>query len=147
MPAAPVAQAPEVTTASPQLGARTVRQFFATLGARKPPEIPDRTHPEIAEEAAAAERSAAAVPASGTPSAEYPLADDAFATLFAGSAVSPDDSRAAAALSSAVAHPPRTTPSPTVARPAVPAAPAAEVQESEDDIRRFREWLDGLSES
>jgi hypothetical protein len=127
---------------------RTVREFFATLGARKPPEIPDRNDPGIAEgETERAEEATIAARAEPQPETiDYPLADDAFANLFVGAAVKPEDSRAAAALSAAVAHPPRKTPSPTVPRPAVPAAPT-EVAESEEDIRRFREWLDGLSET
>jgi hypothetical protein len=134
------------TTEAPR--GRTVREFFATLGARKPPEIPDRIDPSIAEDTASSDRAVSppGAPEARVESREYPLADDAFASLFAGAPVSPEDSRAAAVLSAAVAHPPRKTPSPTVPRPAVVTAPG-EVHESEEDIKRFREWLDGLTES
>jgi tetratricopeptide (TPR) repeat protein len=152
-PPVPDVDAAESITVEPVIEAprtRTVREFFATLGARKPPEIPDRVDPTIAEDTAASEH-AISIPTESEPRPEpkpdeYPLADDAFASLFAGAPVSTDDSRAAAALSAAVAHPPRKTPSPTVARPAVVTAPG-EVHESEEDIKRFREWLDGLTES
>ena len=67
------------------------------------------------------------------------------------SPVSDEDSKAAFALSGALGSQPSqpaaaayTTPS--APAPAVEAAPAA-TQESEEDIRRFREWLDGLAES
>jgi tetratricopeptide (TPR) repeat protein len=155
-PATPVAAATPATPAisdTPPPGdgrapSRTVREFFATLGARRPPEIPDRRDPEIAEDQSPSER-AVDIPEQSDVAVEakaYPLADDAFANLFAGTAVDPEDSRAAAVLSAAVAHPPRKTPSPTVPRPAVTTAPQ-DVHESEEDVKRFREWLDGLSES
>jgi tetratricopeptide (TPR) repeat protein len=151
VPEEPVAEAAPAEARTEPASARqtrTVREFFATLGARKPPEIPDRTTPEIAEEKPATPQA----PSPPTPPEvqrevnKYPLADDAFASLFAGAPVAPEDSRAAAALSAAVAHPPRKTPSPTVPRPAITTAPA-EVTETEEDIKRFREWLDGLTES
>ncbi|MDO8502373.1 MAG: tetratricopeptide repeat protein [Gemmatimonadaceae bacterium] len=136
----------------------TVREFFATLGAHRPPEghpwrsftaraaVPD-VEPEASE--------------SGDQPAEYPLATDAFSELFPDSPVSEEDSRAAFALSGALGA---STPEPAAATPAPapqvqaprdaatrtppPAPPIPESsRESEEDIRRFREWLDGLAES
>lgn len=119
----------------------TVREFFATLGARRPP----------LRESAQSFTARAAVP-SHEGANDYPLAAGAFADLFPDSAVAEEDTRAAFALSGAV------TSSPAVAIP-IPSVPAAETrtpppaapspeaaQESEEDIRRFREWLDGLAE-
>lgn len=120
----------------------TVREFFATLRARKPP----------SRESARSFTARAAVPTHEA-ATDYPLAGTAFADLFPDSAVAEEDTRAAFALSGAV------TSSPAVAVP-VPSVPAAETrtpppappapeggQESEEEIRRFREWLDGLAES
>ena len=116
----------------------TVSQFFAALGAYRPP---SRDGSSITAHAAAAE------PAS---SDEYPLANDAFANLFADSPVSEEDSRAAFALSGALGAPgpqaPAPAPSPPPASAPEPSATSS-TQESEEDIRRFREWLDGLAES
>lgn len=117
----------------------TVREFFATLGAFQPPS------------SQAASITAHAAASRMAPQPDYPLATDAFASLFAGSEVSDEDSRAAFALSGALAA---TTPPPP--EPVAPAAPQTEApavaspapaQESEEDIRKFREWLDGLTES
>jgi hypothetical protein len=104
--------------------------------------------PEVAEEKRRTPQAASppVAPESQREVNQYPLADDAFASLFAGAQVDPEDSRAAAQLSAAVAHPPRKTPSPTVPRPAVTTS-LADVTETEEDITRFREWLDGLTES
>jgi tetratricopeptide (TPR) repeat protein len=127
----------------------TIREFFATLGARRPPT-------NGAPESFTAH---AAVPVV-EPIDDLPLASDAFSNLFADSPVSEDDSKAAFALSGAIAAQPR---APEVSRPratpqaaappvpppvpsAQPASPAA-TQESEEDIRRFREWLDGLADA
>jgi hypothetical protein len=126
----------------------TVREFFATLGARRPP--------NGAPESFTAH---AAVP-SVEPIDDLPLASDAFSNLFADSPVSEADSKAAFALSGAMGAQPQTPevskpratpqaaapPVPPVTPAAQPAVPAA-AQESEEDIRRFREWLDGLADA
>jgi hypothetical protein len=114
----------------------TVREFFATLGAFRPSARTSITA-----------HAAVALPPADTE--DLPLATDAFATLFADSQVSEDDSRAAFALSGALgASEPQPAPTPAKPVPAVEApAPAAATQESEEDIRRFREWLDGLAET
>ena len=146
----PVAES-EVVAYSPQLPADedlphfapkgpTVREFFAALGAYRPP---SRDGSSITAHAPSAEISSGA---------DYPLATDAFASLFADAPVSEEDSRAAFALSGALGGtaPVIPTPSapvaPVAARPEAPQA-ATSTQESEEDIRRFREWLDGLAES
>ena len=115
----------------------TVREFFAALGAFSPA---GREGSSITAHAAAPE------PAH---EGEFPLATDAFSNLFSDSAVSEDDSRAAFALSGALgASRPEPAVTPAKPAPAVEApAPTTTAQESEEDIRRFREWLDGLAES
>lgn len=131
----------------------TVREFFATLGSVRPPsrEVDEAPESAVYSEPTAAEAEAPEAPSVATE--DYVFADDAFASLFADVPVSPEDNRAAAALSSAVAHngPLSAVAGPVVAPPHA-AADATEIRvetttESEEDIRRFREWLDGLGES
>ena len=142
----------------------TVREFFATLGAYRPPGLdaePSFTAraavPEIAtadlDESEADEIWSPAAPEPGPEPARepdsYPLASDAFANLFPDSSISEEDSKAAFALSGALSsqpEPPRATP-PKPVSPTVAEVPATGAQESEEDIRRFREWLDGLADS
>jgi tetratricopeptide (TPR) repeat protein len=115
----------------------TVREFFATLGAFQPP-------------SEGGSITAHAAVSRMAPQPDYPLATDAFANLFAGSEVSEEDSRAAFALSGALAATTPPPPEPVVPAPqpeAPPVASPAPAQESEEDIRKFREWLDGLTES
>jgi Flp pilus assembly protein TadD len=124
----------------------TVREFFATLGAMRPPS----DQGERSFTARAAIPAVAAPGASDEPAAEdLPLATDAFSDLFPESTIPEEDTRAAFALSgamSATQHSPtpasvQTPPPPEQSEPAVEHS-----KESEDDIRRFREWLDGLAE-
>ena len=66
--------------------------------------------------------------------------------VFAGAEVSPADSRAAARLAGAFSGAPR--PSTTPRTPAVPTprvVPRLQTQESEEDVAKFRAWLDGLT--
>ena len=152
----PPEEKPEGHPARPAAEPRgiTIREFFATLGARRPPASGAGddsnlvTSPDVSPSEAG--------PPSATSSEDensYQYADDAFANLFGNAPVNPEDSRAAAALSGAVAH---TTPAVTVAA-STESGPgrdagatrvgAQPVQESEEDIRRFREWLEGLANS
>jgi hypothetical protein len=115
----------------------TVREFFTALGSYRPP---SQDGSSITAHAASAEL---------TTSSDYPLAADAFSNLFADSAVSEEDSRAAFALSGALGAPEPPSAPTAAAAPPAPAAPqsSSDAQESEEDIRRFREWLDGLADS
>ena len=95
-----------------------------------------------------------APPAAEEQPEDLPLATDAFSSLFADAPpVSEEDTRAAFALSGALsstAHNPNPSTlrtSPPRPAPAVPEQPSEETRESEEDIRRFREWLDGLADS
>lgn len=120
----------------------TVREFFAALGAFRP-----SARPGSSITAHAGIPSPQAEPAS----TEYPLASDAFASLFSDSPVSDEDSRAAFALSGALGASEPTSAALTAPQepqpPSEPVASPASTQESEEDIRRFREWLDGLADS
>jgi tetratricopeptide (TPR) repeat protein len=142
----------------------TIREFFATLGAHRPPAngsgvsftaraaVPDiDAEPPSYEPADTASEDVVAGEVDEQQPDEFPLVSDAFANLFPDSPVSEDDSRAAFALSGALSSQPDQPPArpyatPPAPAPAVEAQPAA-TQESEEDIRRFREWLDGLAES
>ncbi len=148
------ASAEDATVAEEAGRSLTVREFFATLGSMRPQprevdERPDAT-PSPQPNTAEAESPAAGPPAAAE---DYAFADDAFASLFADIPVNAEDSRAAAALSGAVAHgaPFLSPTAPAVSSPARGAnASGVRVEparESEEDIRRFREWLDGLAES
>ena len=121
----------------------TIREFFITLGAHRP-----------------SSRESAITAHAATPSArqrdeaveDLPLATDAFSSLFPDEPVSEEDTRAAFALSGALsgtAHNP--TPSTVRTSPPKPVPPVTDppdqTKESEEDIRRFREWLDGLADS
>jgi tetratricopeptide (TPR) repeat protein len=119
----------------------TVREFFAALGAFRP----------SAKEGSSITAHAASTAVQEEPSStEYPLASDAFSNLFSDSPVSEEDSRAAFALSGALGASEPTSAAITAPQepqtPPEPASPAP-TQESEEDIRRFREWLDGLADS
>jgi hypothetical protein len=143
----------------------TIREFFATLGAYRPPENGSGASytaraavPDIEAETQSFENSdlgteeRATSGQDETQSAdEFPLVSDAFANLFPDSPVSEEDSKAAFALSGALSSQPDHPAARPVATPPSPAPPVevqpAATQESEEDIRRFREWLDGLAES
>ena len=148
---APPAQ--EVPEPEPVVAQRviTVREFFATLGSARPP-VRDLEHPAAPPESVGVPSEPEPAEESSEPE-EYPIADDAFANLFAGVPANAEDSRAAAVLSGAVAHgapfatplSTPTSPPPRVSQQNREGGPPAE--ESEEDIRRFREWLDGLADS
>ena len=122
----------------------TIREFFTALGARKPPSH-SAGHPITARAAIPGETAAPQLE-------DLPLATDAFAAMFGDETVAEEDTRAAFALSGALSgtgHNPTPTSlrtSPPMPAPAIDDADA-QTQESEEDIRRFREWLDGLADS
>jgi tetratricopeptide (TPR) repeat protein len=147
------APAQEVADPEPFVAPRviTVREFFATLGSARPP-VRDVEHPAAPAESTVAATTPEPPEASSEP-VEYPIADDAFGNLFAGVPANPEDSRAAAVLSGAVAHgavfaTPLSTPtSPAPQVPQQDRESGTPAEESEEDVRRFREWLDGLADS
>ncbi len=141
-----------VSAEAPAVRAMTIREFFATLGKARPPsEEMDELDEEAADDLAADEAESNAEE-TATDEESYRYADDAFANLFQGAELNPEDSRAAAALSGAMAHPAPAAAisTPSQSRAATDASSRAgeqPVQESEEDIRRFREWLEGLANS
>ncbi|MDP9201323.1 MAG: tetratricopeptide repeat protein [Gemmatimonadota bacterium] len=116
----------------------SVREFFATLGRRRPPR-PTGTQPM---------RSGNNLPAdSGGLGSVVPPAASLDA-VFAGATVSAADARAAArlagAFSGATGGGSRTPPTPAVPTPRVNPR-LQQTHESEEDVAKFRAWLDGLT--
>jgi hypothetical protein len=143
----PVMEMPAHEEAPPGI---TIREFFATLGSARPPAVNGENTFTAVESSEPHEEARSPYAESPPQEGDYPYADDAFASLFENAPVNPEDSRAAAALSSAVAHTPPPIQTPSEQRPSTGAPEKAAdqtMQESEDDIRRFREWLDGLANS
>jgi hypothetical protein len=118
----------------------SIREFFATLGRRRPPSPTSRGGSRATNNqppAADTRAPLAAAPAGAN-----------LDTVFAGTTVSPADARAASRLAGAFSGTsgsgrtsPPTPPMPTPrVNPRVPQA-----QESEEDVAKFRAWLDGLT--
>lgn len=120
----------------------SIKEFFATLGRRRPP--------RQATPAATSMRPPQSAPLEPMPppppaTAGPPASLDA---VFAGATVNPADSRAASRLAGAFSGgtgaTSRTPPTPPTPTPRVnPRLPQA--QESEEDVAKFRAWLDGLT--
>jgi tetratricopeptide (TPR) repeat protein len=110
--------APEVVAAREP----SIREFFATLGRRRPPRATGTSgirSPNRAPEPA--------------PTLGVPVPGASLDSVFAGATVSPSDARAASRLAGAFMPTPRVNP--RVQQP----------QESEEDVAKFRAWLDGLT--
>jgi len=131
----------------------SIKEFFATLGRRRPPRVtgtpaamPRASYnpppPEPVAPLAAAPTASAPPIGGAAPSASL----DA---VFVGATVNPADSRAASRLAGAFSAgtggpTSRTPPTPPMPTPRVnPRIPAT--QESEEDVAKFRAWLDGLT--
>ena len=118
----------------------SIREFFATLGRRRPPSPSSRGR-------ATPLKSQPAVVDMRPPLGAAPPAAN-LDSVFAGAPVSPADARAASRLAGAFSGTsgsartsPPTPPMPTPrVNPRVPQA-----QESEEDVAKFRAWLDGLT--
>jgi tetratricopeptide (TPR) repeat protein len=133
----------------------SIKEFFATLGRRRPPRPSGMTAGSAG--GAGGARSSNSMPpesgasmsgaAPGAPmSGAVPSAS--LDAVFAGATVNPADSRAASrlagAFSGATGTPSRTPPTPPMPTPRLnPRVPAT--QESEEDVAKFRAWLDGLT--
>ena len=114
----------------------SIKEFFATLGRRRP------ARPSSAD----GSRSGNNQPAdTRAPLGTAP--GGSLDTVFAGATVSPSDARAASRLAGAFSGATgasRTPPTPPMPTPRVnPRVPQA--QESEEDVAKFRAWLDGLT--
>ncbi|HEY3133451.1 MAG TPA: tetratricopeptide repeat protein [Gemmatimonadaceae bacterium] len=120
----------------------SIREFFATLGRRRPPRSPGAPSGGGRGSTNSMQNEPAPPPmATAAPGASL----DA---VFAGAPVNPSDSRAASRLAGAFSGTPgsttRTPPTPPMPTPRVnPRLPHA--QESEEDVAKFRAWLDGLT--
>jgi len=117
----------------------SVREFFATLGRRRPPK---------ATASSGNARGAGNMTADIAPTPGGAPTSASLDTVFAGATVSAADSRAASRLAGAfsgAAGTPRTSPqTPPIPTPRLnPRVPQA--QESEEDVAKFRAWLDGLT--
>ncbi|HJQ53394.1 MAG TPA: tetratricopeptide repeat protein [Gemmatimonadaceae bacterium] len=147
----------------------SIREFFATLGRRRPPRaVPQSTAAHTTagygNTAQSSTYGASSVPPAPTPrptntgappTASQPIVPMGGAptsasldAVFAGATVNPADSRAASRLAGAfsgtsgASRP--TPPTPPMPTPRVnQRVPAA--QESEEDVAKFRAWLDGLT--
>ena len=116
----------------------SVREFFATLGRRRPPRTAGS--PPM--------RAGNNRPAEPAPILSTPAPSASLDAVFAGATVSPADARAASrlagAFSGAAGSGTRSPATPAVPTPRVnPRMP--QTQESEEDVAKFRAWLDGLT--
>ena len=116
----------------------SIREFFATLGRRRPPR-PSSGGGYHSGNNQPAETRAQLGPAASAASLD---------TVFAGATVNPSDARAASRLAGAFSGATgssRTTPTtPPMPTPRVnPRVP--QTQESDEDVAKFRAWLDGLT--
>jgi tetratricopeptide (TPR) repeat protein len=115
----------------------SMREFFATLGRRRPPRAAT----------GAGSRSGNSQPAENNATLGASPRGASLDTVFAGATVSPADARAASRLAGAFSGATgasRTPPTPPMPTPRVnPRLPHA--QESEEDVAKFRAWLDGLT--
>jgi tetratricopeptide (TPR) repeat protein len=137
---APARGAPHAEPES--IGARqpSIREFFATLGRRRPP--------RSAGNSGGSARSSNKAPSDSAPSIGNAAPSASLDAVFAGATVSPADSRAASRLAGAFSGAPGTPrtspPTPPMPTPRMnPRVP--QVQESEEDVAKFRAWLDGLT--
>lgn len=115
----------------------SIREFFATLGRRRPPRAAGNPARRAGNNQA---------PDSGR-SLGNPASSASLDSVFAGATVSPSDARAASRLAGAFSGGTggsRTPATPPVPTPRVnPRLPQS--QESEEDVAKFRAWLDGLT--
>jgi hypothetical protein len=112
----------------------SIREFFATLGRRRPPRAGGPTS------WAASDSANRPAPGEAPPSASLD-------SVFAGANVSAKDARAASTLAGAFSASARgnNPPPPAPTTPTPRANPRLHAQESEEDVAKFRAWLDGLT--
>jgi tetratricopeptide (TPR) repeat protein len=118
----------------------SIREFFATLGRRRPP--------RSAGSPGGSPRPGNSIPAETVAPMGSSAPSASLDAVFAGATVSASDSRAASRLAGAfsgTAGASRATPlTPPVPTPRVNAR-MPHTQESEEDVAKFRAWLDGLT--
>src|SRR5437762_7880940 len=126
----------------------SVKEFFATLGRRRPPRAAGTSATGGGGGMHAGNSAQAEPPQASTPPPSAAAGSASLDAVFAGATVNPSDSRAAARLAGAfsgarggTAGTPPTPPTPTPrVNPRLP-----HTQESEEDVAKFRAWLDGLT--
>jgi tetratricopeptide (TPR) repeat protein len=119
-----------IAAAARQSAQPSIKEFFATLGRKRPQPPPGRARSESTSR--------------GTGSDAAPSAS--LDAVFAGAKVSATDARAASTLAGAFASGRGTSPPPpTTSSPTPRANPRLQTQESEEDVAKFRAWLDGLT--
>jgi tetratricopeptide (TPR) repeat protein len=136
---APVRQEPRAEPHGVAARQPSIREFFATLGRRRPPR--SQGNP------GGGARSGNNMPADAGPSLGASPPSASLDQVFAGATVSPSDSRAASRLAGAFSGTggtSRTPPTPPMPTPRVNTR-IAQTQESEEDVAKFRAWLDGLT--
>ena len=112
----------------------SISEFFATLGRRRPPAVKTNGPDSWGRREA---------PAPVSPDSLKPTSLDA---VFAGAKVSSTDARAASTLAGAFSASARTTSAALPPSTPTPRAnPRLQTQESEEDVAKFRAWLDGLT--
>lgn len=112
----------------------SISEFFATLGRRRPAPVKTNGPDSWGRREA---------PAPVPPDSLKPTSLDA---VFAGAKVSSTDARAASTLAGAFSASARTTSAPLPPSTPTPRAnPRLQTQESEEDVAKFRAWLDGLT--
>jgi len=118
----------------------SVREFFATLGRRRPPRATGTS----------GIRSPNRAPEPAPTLGGNPVPGASLDSVFAGATVSPSDARAASRLAgafsgtTAATGATRTPPTPPMPTPRVNPR-VQHTQESEEDVAKFRAWLDGLT--
>jgi hypothetical protein len=118
----------------------SIREFFATLGRRRPPAPSSRGRPGSGNSQPA--------PVDMRPPVGASPASANLDSVFAGATVNPADAKAASRLAGAFSGTSGSTrtspPTPPMPTPRVnPRVP--QTQESEEDVAKFRAWLDGLT--
>ncbi len=118
----------------------SIREFFATLGRRRPPAPSSRGRPGSGNNQP--------TPVDMRPPLGAASTSGNLDSVFAGATVSPADAKAASRLAGAFSGATGSTrtspPTPPMPTPRVnPRVP--QTQESEEDVAKFRAWLDGLT--
>jgi tetratricopeptide (TPR) repeat protein len=120
----------------------SIREFFATLGRRRPPAPSSRGR------ASSGSGVSQPAPVDMRPPLGAAPQGASLDSVFAGATVSAADARAASRLAGAFSSTsgPSRTPSPTPPIPTPRVNPRVpQAQESEEDVAKFRAWLDGLT--
>lgn len=136
---APVREEPRAEPEGVAARQPSVREFFATLGRRRPASPAPTSQP--------AATSWGRTNAGNGPAVAEPGTSASLDAVFAGTNVSAKDARAASALAGAFSASARgsSPPPPPSATPTPRGNPRLQTQESEEDVAKFRAWLDGLT--